>query len=257
MKTIIKIAWLFPNVFSLHGDRGNLLAIEFECRRRGYCPEVEIISLDSKDFDPSHYDLMLCPPGEVKNFKAVIAYLKPHQEALKTFIKKYPLLVTGTSISLFGNGIKRFDGSLIEGLEIININSFENQLVYGDDLYYHCFYNDLEMAIVGNQIQTIQIEINKEQPFGILQYGYGNTGKTKDEGIKKEKAIFTNTLGPLLVCNPWLTTQIIDVVEKSKNLIAFKEKRNNELELKSLKTKIDFIKTKKSELTPIDQRIEK
>lgn len=254
MKPQIKIAWLFPHVFSLHGDRGNLLALEHECRRRGYLPVVEVISLDTKVFDPLDYDLILCPPGEIKDFKAVIDYLRPHQEAFATFIKERPLLVTGTSISLFATSIKRFDGDLIKGLDLIKVDSVENDLVYGDDLYYHCSYNQVEMKIFGSQIQMAQVNLIDEKPFGVLEYGYGNTGETRGEGIKKEKAIFTNTLGPILVCNPWLTIELINVVEKYKKLKVFDQKRNNDLEIKSLKAKSAFIMTKKSELLPIDQR---
>ncbi len=254
MKPQIKIAWLFPHVFCLHGDRGNLLAIDHECRRRGYSPVVDIISLDTKVFDPLDHDLILCPPGEIKNFKVVIDFLRPHQEAFATFMKERPLLVTGTSLSLFGGSIKRLDGSLIKGLDLIKVDSVENDLVYGDDLYYHCSYNEVEMKIFGSQIQMIQVNLIAEKPFGILEYGYGNTGDTRGEGIKKEKAIFTNTLGPILVCNPWLTSEMINVVEKHKNLKVFDQKRNNDLELKSLKAKSAFIKNKKSELLPIDQR---
>lgn len=39
---MIKIGWLFPNTFNLHGDRGNILALEFELRRRGHEPVTEI-----------------------------------------------------------------------------------------------------------------------------------------------------------------------------------------------------------------------
>lgn len=256
MKPIIKIAWLFPHVFCLHGDRGNLLALQFECRRRGYSPEVDIISLSTKNFNPEHYDLMICPPGEIENFESVIAYLKAHRQALDDFIKERPLLVTGTSIGLFTSEIKRDDGSLIEGLNLIQVKCSENPQVYGDDLYYDCSYNKSKMEIVGSQIQMIQLEIGDERPFGILHYGFGNTGKTKQEGVLKEKAIFTNTLGPILVCNPWLTVEIINVVEKHKNLHPCPEERDNELEEKSLKSKIDFILSKKSDLIPIENRID-
>lgn len=254
MKIEIKIAWLFPNIFCLHGERGNRLALEFECRRRGYTPKVDIISLDTKDFSPLDYDLILCPPGEIKTFKPVINYLKPYRELFKVFIKERPLLVTGTSIGLFAKTIKRVDTSLIKGLDIIDINGNENDKVYGDDLYYHCSYNEKEMVIIGNQIQMMQIEIGAEKPFGKLNYGYGNTGTTPFEGVIKEKAIFTNTLGPLLICNPWLTIEMINLVEKNKGLKPFAVKRNNELELKSLRTKKDFITHKKTALIPIDQR---
>jgi len=159
------------------------------------------------------------------------------------------MLVTGTSIGLFGEEIIRFEEYTIAGLGILKIKCSENKAVYGDDLFFNCNYNDKEMSIIGSQIQMMNLEILEEIPFGHLKYGYGNTGKTKQEGVINGKGIFTNTLGPILVCNPWLTEEIVNLIEANKNMSLCQIKRDNILEEKSLSTKVDFIKNKATALT--------
>jgi len=254
MDKTLKIGWLFPNTFSLHGDRGNILAIKAEGVRRGYRVEVDQINLDTKEFNPLDYDFIFCPPGEIVHFEPVIAFLKPHLEALITFIENHPMLVTGTSIGIFGTKINRDDKTIINGLGLIGLEVNENHVVYGDDLYYTCEYNGNRMEIIGNQIQMMDVDINEESPFGYLKYGYGNTGKTKFEGAKSGKAIFTNTLGPLLVCNPWLTEEIMNLIEINKELPVWEEKRDNTLEFNSLKTKVALSEKKESRLISVDER---
>ena len=254
MEQTIKVGWLFNNMFNLHGDRGNLLAIRAEAERRGYRVEVEQINLDTDIFNPLDFDFLFCPPGEIEHFEAVAAYLEPHRQELITYIETRPMLVTGTTVALFGETIARNDQSTIRGLGIIEIESRENHAVYGDDLYYSCQYNGKEMEIVGSQIQMIDLDIKEESPFGRLKYGYGNNGETKFEGIISGKGMFTNTLGPVLVCNPWLTEEIINLIEANKNLPIGEDHRDNTLEIKSLKSKISHIDKKESRLKKLSER---
>lgn len=254
MEQIIKVGWLFNNMFNLHGDRGNLLAIRAEGERRGYRVEVEQINLDTVDFNPMDYDFLFCPPGEIEHFAVVAAYLEPHRKELMAYIETRPMLVTGTTVGLFGETINRDDQSSIRGLGIIEIEICENHAVYGDDLYYSCQYNGKEMEIVGSQIQMIDLDIKEESPFGRLKYGYGNNGETRFEGVISGKGIFTNTLGPMLVCNPWLTEEIVNLIEINKNWPVWEDHRDNVLELDSLTTKSAHIERKESRLKPINER---
>ncbi|MGV8906522.1 MAG: cobalamin biosynthesis protein CobQ [Acetobacterium sp.] len=245
----LKIGWLFPNTLNLHGERGNILAIKAEGIRRGYEVDVIQVTLDTPDFNPLDYDFLFCAPGEMVHFPEIIRFLTPYRKALIAYIENRPLLVTGTSIALFGEEIIRTEEYPISGLAILKIKCFENKAVYGDDLLFTCQYNGKEMSIIGSQIQMMNIEIVEESPFGNLKYGYGNTGKTDKEGIINGKGIFTNTLGPILVCNPWLTEEIVNLIEINKKIANCQIKRDNTLEEKSFKTKADFIKNKKTALT--------
>ncbi|MBK5245019.1 MAG: cobalamin biosynthesis protein CobQ [Eubacteriaceae bacterium] len=249
MTNSLKIGWLFPNTLNLHGERGNILAIKAEGIRRGCGVEVHKITLDTQDFNPMDYDFLFCAPGEMVHFPEIIRFLTPCKEELLAYIENRPMLVTGTSIGLFGAEIIRSEEYTIAGLGILKIKCSENKAVYGDDLLFTCHYNDKEMSIIGSQIQMMNLDIFEEPPFGHLNYGYGNTGKTKKEGVIKGKGIFTNTLGPILVCNPWLTEEIVNLIEANKNISLCQIKRDNTLEEKSLITKVDFIKNKETALT--------
>ena len=110
------------------------------------------------------------------------------------------------------------------------------------------------MEIVGSQIQMIDLDIKEESPFGRLKYGYGNNGETKFEGIISGKGMFTNTLGPVLVCNPWLAEEIINLIEANKNWPIGEDHRDNTLEIKSLKSKISHIDKKESRLKKLSER---
>lgn len=101
----------------------------------------------------------------------------------------------------------------------------------------------------------MDVILKDESPFGLLHYGYGNTGETRFEGVREGQAIFTNTLGPLLIGNPWLSVEIINLVEENKGIPHFTEARDNQLELASMKTKTDLIEKKESNLIPVSGRV--
>jgi CobQ-like glutamine amidotransferase family enzyme len=85
---------------------------------------------------------------------------------------------------------------------------------------------------------------SREKPFGQLMYGFGNTGKDRKEGSVKGNSIFTNTLGPILVLNPWLTKKIVMLCTGCEDFDF-----DMSLEHKSLETKKQFTAGKVSRLT--------
>ena len=153
------------------------------------------------------------------------------------------LLVTGTSQCIFGGITKREDGSTVEGLGLIDCDFNERRLVYGDDLNYMAQFGGEEFEIFGSQIQMMDVE-SREEPFGQLMYGFGNTGKDRNEGSIKVNSIFTNTLGPILVLNPWLTKKIVLTCLKNSGFEEEDFDFDMSLELKSLETKKQFTDSK-------------
>lgn len=245
----LKVAWLFPNVLYLHGERGNIQAIE---RIAGFADieiQVDKISYATENFVPGNYDIIFCPPGEIVSMENIIRWLKPHREALIDFVDEGKILiVTGTSQCIFGKSTLREDGSSLEGLGIIDCQYTERTHVYGDDIHFTTKYFSEEKECMGVQIQMIDVD-SKEEPFGKLIYGFGNTGKDRNEGVLKNNSIFTNVLGPMLVQNPWLTKEIIKRAAKNKNINIEKFDLDTSLEEKSIETKKVFIEGKKTNLT--------
>lgn len=246
----LKAALLFPDILSLHGDRGNILAFQRVAKAAGFDVEVERIDFDREAFAPLAYDIIFCPPGEIASFPAIIDWLRPYKEDLRQFIEEGRVLfVTGTSQCIFGQKICREDGSLLEGLGLIECQYKERKAVYGDDLYFMAQYGDEEeMEVFGSQIQMIDIE-SKEEPFGRLIYGFGNDGSDRREGVRKNNSIFSNTLGPILVLNPWLTKKIVVQCIKNIGIEMDEFQLDMSLEKKSLETKKEFTAGKVTRLT--------
>ena len=242
---------MFPDTLFLHGERGNVLALERFAKIAGLEPEVVKVELGTKSFDPSDYDVIFFGPGEVSSFPLLTEELAPVKDKLETFINEgKPVLVTGTTVGLFCSKVTRSSGEEFNGLGILRSEFKENEKVYGDDIYFKTEYNGMAMEIIGNQIQMGDI-ILKDEPFGELIYGYGNTGEDTKEGVVKGRSIFTNTLGPLLVCHPKLTAEIVKVAAKKAGLRIDEtalDAFDDSLEIASFETKKDFIMTKETHL---------
>lgn len=248
----IKIGWLFPDTFYLHGERGNILALTHLCKKLGIEAEVHKIDFDTEDFTPSEYDMLFCPPGEISSFPAVIDYLKSYTTALTAFIRAdQPLLVTGTSIALWGKEIVRTDGSVIKGLGIIDIICTENEAVYGDDTYFQTHFGGEDLEIVGSQIQMMDIHLEQEEPFGQVLYGYGNDKFHNGEGILDDNAVFTNALGPVLATNPWLTLAFLRIIAENQGESIDASSLDFSLERASFDAKKEFTLKKESNLEKI------
>lgn len=245
----LKVAWLFPNILFLHGERGNIQALKKTAGFAGVDISVDKIYYDTENFEPNDYDIIFCPPGEIASFETVIGWLKPYKESFQKFVDTGKiLLATGTSQCIFGKKTKREDGDVLEGLGILDCTFEERKYVYGDDIHFTTTYSGEEKECFGVQTQMIDVYSN-EQPFGHLLYGFGNTGKDRCEGSIVNNSIFTNVLGPLLVLNPWITKSIICKALENRGVALVSFEMNVELEEKSLETKKNFISNKKTRLT--------
>ncbi len=249
LKRELKVAWLFPDILYLHGERGNILALK---RIAGFADidvAVDKISYDFEGFEPDDYDVIFCPPGEIVSFETIIKWLEPFKTKLQKFVEDGKvLLVTGTSQCIFGKTTTREDGSSLEGLGIIDCDYTERKYVYGDDIHFITSYCGEDEECMGVQIQMMDVD-SREEVFGKLVYGFGNTGKDKNEGILKHNSIFTNVLGPMLVQNPWITKKIVEIAAANKGIAIESFDFDTALEKKSIETKKAFISKKKTNLT--------
>ena len=245
-----RIGWLFPDALFLHGERGNVLALARYAELSGFSHSVTKIDFDTENFDPMDFDVLFAASGEITSFPYVRDWLMPYKDRLEEFIENgHPLIVTGTTCGLFGEKIVRSDGTETEGLGILHSDMTERGYIYGDDVLFKCRYNDVDMEIAGPQVSMGDIDIADEEPFGELEYGYGNTGQDRREGIARGYSIFTNTLGPVLVQCPWLTAEVIRAAACASGKPCADTVYDMELEKKSFELKKEFILSKQTNLT--------
>ena len=237
---MINVLWMYPDILNLHGERANAKAFDVIGKKLGL--KVNIDRLDNIDekIDFDKYDILLFNAGQLKEIEVLSNIMKNQIDDLKKYINNEKVIfITGTTGALFSNKVERLDGTSFNGLNIFDADIKEREYINGDDIYFK-FKN---MEITGPQIQMIDIDIKNEKPLGKVIYGFGNNN-TGYEGMIKNNVIFTNTLGPVLVKNPWLLEYLFDLVIKNKNLKLKKKKVKYDLEDKSHKSSLEFINKK-------------
>lgn len=242
MNNEINLAWMYPDILNLHGERGNAQCFKYVADLLNVNLNIDRIDNIEETINFEKYDILLFNTGELKVVPTMLEFLTPQLENLKKYLSEGNYLITtGTTSAFLGNKITLLDDKTFNGLKLINVDFKERNMVIGDDIY---FTLDDETEIVGSQIQMVDININDEKPLGILKYGYGNIGDTK-EGVKKDNIIFTNCLGPVFVKNPWFAEKIIRNICSKKNIsISNDIKPNYEIELNSLEACKEFINKK-------------
>ncbi|MBP3635277.1 MAG: hypothetical protein J6J17_02295 [Bacilli bacterium] len=243
MNNTVNVAWMYPDILNLHGERANAKAFELISKKMKVKLNIDRIDdIDEKvDFDK--YDILLFNPGELRVINALSNILYNQKDQLNKYIKDGKIIfITGTTGALFAKNIQRLDGEVFNGLNILDMDAKERNMVIGDDLYYT--FN--KMDIMASQIQMIDITLNNVKPFANIKYGYGNNG-TSVEGARYKNVIFTNALGPVLVKNPWFTEYLIKLACKNKKMKLKTNKISYDLERKSLASAKEFIDKKLNE----------
>lgn len=235
----LTVGWMYPNLLNLHGERGSVQALVRVGNRMGL--EIDVRRIEDFD-DPIPFDeldLMIFLPGEIATFRHLVPALQRQAEALQAYLAQGSyLLALGTSGLMFGKSILREDGSIQEGLGLLDMTATERKYVWGDDLHFRIHGSDMEIA--GSQIQMA--DVNAKEPLGQTLYGMGNNN-TGAEGARKDNLIYTNCTGPLFVKNPWFAAQILQDVAQKKGF-EFQEAVPDQIAKDSFDSTLRFIKTK-------------
>ena len=231
----LNVTWCYPDILNLHGDRGNLQAIE----RIGELLDIDVEITKKENFedeiDFENTDILIFNPGEIRVIEDIIHALEKQKKALHEYIESGKIiLVIGTSGSIFSKRIVRIDKGDLLGLGYLDMICKERKEILGDDLV--CKIKDSDMELNGSQIQVMDTELNNDDYFSDVIYGYGNNGyEIKKDGARYKNLIFTNMLGPILVKNPWFCEYLIKEAMKNKKVMIEKiiDEKDIELEIKS------------------------
>lgn len=241
MEKNIKLAYLYPDILNLHGDRGNILAFERVAKMMNIPLEVIRINNPLDKLMLNEFDIVIFSPGELKVIEALTKALLGYKEDIKDFIEsdKY-MIALGTSVALFGKEVKREDRPSFNGLEIADFSCEERKWVYGDDIIFS--FDNTE--ITACQIQMININLADEsKKLASVKYGMGNNNKAT-EGYRQKNLILTNALGPVFVKNPWWARDILLDIAKRKDINYSLDNMDFSLEEASKKATDEFILNK-------------
>lgn len=243
----INLAYLYPDILNLHGDRGNVLAFEKAAKDMGIELVTTRIDSISEKIDFDKFDIILLSPGELKVMDTIANAFDKQRDELEKYIEenKY-LFVIGTTGAILAKDIIFENGNKKEGLGIFDMTAEERSSIYGDDLTFNADINGQEMEIISCQINSINMKFNTDiTPFGRVTYGYGNDSEHK-EGARRNNLIYTNALGPVFIKNPWMTQEIIIDIAYKKGIDVENKDLDFSLEIASKEIIKDFISKKEA-----------
>lgn len=203
----LRIAWMYPDVLSLHGGRGDLMAL-LRFATAAKLP-VEIRRIDQMtaplELDRTEFLYFCC--GDLSSVPDMIAALMPYRDALKDFAASGGVIVAnGSSGAVLARQLQLLDSTKVEGLGLLGMCWTQRGSVYGDDLWMETADG---IEVIGNEIKLADVTLDEGQaPFAALRYGRGNCGDGF-EGALTDNVLYTGCLGPVLVRNPALTMALL------------------------------------------------
>lgn len=246
MKNINKyqltIAWLYPDLMSTYGDRGNVIVLEKRTKWRGIDAQVKKIFIDTPTSELKNADIIFMGGAQDTQQEIVNHDLfKNKGKILKEKINNgTPGLFICGAYQFLGKYYKTAEGHILPGLYIFPIYTEnpgpKHQRLIGniitkvvnpervgitqkalsnssDEPEYHL--NDNIIVGFENHGGRTYLE-DSSLAFAHVVHGYGNNGKDKTEGILYKNSIGTYLHGPILPKNPEIADWIIQKALKVK-----------------------------------------
>src|SRR5258706_9179491 len=214
----LTIGWLYPDLMSIYGDRGNIIALTKRCELRGIHVTLKNITIDSMLSELRASDFLFMGGAQDSQQQIVEQDLKENKgKVLKDKIENgTPGLYICGAFQMLGKYYKEADGKIIEGLSIFDLfteNPGENHKRLIGNMVID-ISNLLPLApvktLVGFENHGGRTYLGKDlMPIGEVIKGYGNNGIDMGEEARYQNSFGSYSHGPILPKNPHFTDFLI------------------------------------------------
>ncbi len=214
------IGWLYPELMSTYGDRGNIITLQKRCEWRSIKVEIVPIDQTTPNSQLSTLNLLFGGGAQDREQEIVMRDLHNKKETIKELIEKdIPALFVCGAPQLMGKYYEPAEGKRIEGLGIFDMESRHpgpNQERLIGNIVIRINDEGLMMkdskplTLVGFENHGGRTYLaDKNLALGKVIKGFGNNGEDKTEGIIYKNSIGTYLHGPVLPKNPKLADFLI------------------------------------------------
>ena len=212
---MITVAYLYPDMLNMYGDRGNIASLLYRMKKRGIEAEVKEYGMSEK-IDFQNTDIIYLGGGSEKEQKNVCRELMKYRDELKQYVEDGGVMLAVCSgFEILGKSYEIRDEEY-EGLGIVDIYGKWNDKRFIGDVILDCPLTGEK--IVGFENHNMRMKTEGVSALGNVLYGKGNDGETGCEGIFYKNLIATFLHGPLLPKNPELSDRIISRVLEKKGI---------------------------------------
>lgn len=223
----LTIGWLYPELMSTYGDRGNIIVLQKRCEWRNLQVEIKRLDVGFDKKELAECDLFLMGGAQDKQQQIVANDLKKKRDVLKKKIEdEIPGLYICGAYQFLGKYYKEADGAIIPGLDILDVytenpghNSprlIGNSMVKSECVTTHS-PQGCEYKLIGFENHGGRTYLGKNlKPLGKVIKGFGNNGADKTEGAIYKNTFCTYLHGPILPKNPELADLLIKLALEKK-----------------------------------------
>lgn len=215
MKPKLTIGWLYPELMSTYGDRGNILVMTERARWRGIEVEVKLLNPGYSPSDLKKCNFLLMGGAQDQEQKIVNDDLKKNKNVLSEMIEiGTPGIYVCGGFQFLGHYYKEADGTQIPGLGIFDLYTihlgFDKERLIGN-LAVDTDLPLINKTLIGFENHGGRTYIGeKVNPLGKVLKGYGNNGDDGTEGAIYKNSIGTYMHGPILPKNSGLADYLIE-----------------------------------------------
>ena len=203
----LRIGHLYPDLMSIYGDMGNVLALGQRARWRGMAVEVRAYSVDEWR-DPDWPDVWFFGGGQDQGQDIVGADLAgPNGEALRRSVAGGAAIFSVCGgYQLLGKEYLPEVGAAIPGAGILDVTTRAGKVRFVGNLV----VESADGPLVGFENHSGRTYLGpKAVPLGSVVVGHGNNGEDKTEGAVQGKVVGCYLHGSCLPKNPWLADRLL------------------------------------------------
>jgi CobQ-like glutamine amidotransferase family enzyme len=247
-KLHLTIGWLYPDLMSTYGDRGNMLILQKLCEWNGIDVKVLPINQESDIEELKKTDFIFGGGSQDLQQEIVMRDLKGKKgDVIKECIENnVPALFVCGSPQIMGKYYEPAVGKKIEGLgvfDMVSVNPGIDKPRCIGNIVGEVLIEELQhVTIVGFENHGGRTYLGKNvRPFAKVIHGYGNNGEDGTEGAIYKNAIGCYFHGPLLSKNPEIAYYLLNkaLAVKYKKTDTFIKKTNDILAEKARQAIID------------------
>ncbi len=213
----VKIAWLYPDLMSTYGDRGNVIVLEKRCLWRDIEAEIVPVTLETNLKILTSCDLIFMGGAQDRQQKlAGVDFLKRKGPAVRKMIDAdIPALFVCAAYQFVGHYYRPYQGKDIPGAGIFDLTTQhpgdQAKRLIGNVVAKVLHPTDLVgLTIVGFENHGGRTILGpRMRPLAQVVKGNGNNGSDSYEGAVYKNALGSYFHGPLLPKNPRIADWLI------------------------------------------------
>ena len=208
----LRVAHLYPELLNLYGDSGNILVLRRRMEWRGIECDIAEVHVGEQP-SLAGVDLAFIGGGSDREQRIVCEHLLRERDELVSFVEDGGLLLAVCGgYQLLGHSYQMGDKTL-PGLSLVDLftDRGEPRLIGNVVVRSRLF----ERPVVGYENHGGRTHLGSGvEALGQVLHGFGNDGKSGEEGCLYRNVLGTYVHGPLLPKNPdvadWLIGQALE-----------------------------------------------